>query len=211
MTERRKRTIAAGLSAALLAVSSTSMAQNRLPAIPAEQMTEAQKKAAAEFTAARGLELSGPFVVLLRSPDLLNRVRAMGDYLRYNSALPPRLSEFVILIVARQWSQGYEWGAHYPSAVKAGIRPDVIDAIAHGRRPERLDQDQQILYDLCSELQRNQNVSDGTYGRAVAAIGERGVIDAVSITGYYTLLAMVLNTSRTPPAPDAPVLPALPK
>ncbi|MBI3940723.1 MAG: carboxymuconolactone decarboxylase family protein [Acidobacteria bacterium] len=173
-------------------------AQNRMPPIPVDKMTEEQKKSVAEFKTARGADLSGPFFPLLRSPEVLNRVRAMGDYLRFKSLLPPRLSEFVILITARQWTQQYEWSAHYAIAIKAGLNPDIARAVAEGRRPEKMAEDEEIVYDFCTELLRNQSVSDVTYARAVAKFGEPGVIDTVGIVGYYTVLAMVLNTARTP-------------
>src|SRR5437763_14321695 len=98
--------------------------QDRMPPIPADKWTDAQRKAAAEFKEARGADLSGPFVPLFRSPEVMNRARAMGDYLRFRSVLPPRLSEFVILMTARQWRQTDEWGAHYPIAISAGMKPE---------------------------------------------------------------------------------------
>jgi 4-carboxymuconolactone decarboxylase len=173
-------------------------AQDRMPQIPADKMTDAQRTAVAEFKAARSADISGPFVPLLRSPEVMNRARAMGDYLRYKSTLPPRLSEFVILMTARRWTQQYEWNAHQPLALKGGLNPDIVKAIAEGRRPERMAEDEDVLYTLGDELHRNQSVSDATYARAVAKLGEQGVIDAIGITGYYTMLAMVLNTARTP-------------
>jgi 4-carboxymuconolactone decarboxylase len=182
-------------------------AQERLPPIPPDKLTEAQVKAIEEFKAARSADVTGPFVPLLRSPEAMNRVRALGDYLRFRSALPPRLSEFVILLTARQWTQRYEWGAHAPLARQAGLSDATIAAIAEGRRPERMTEDEEVLYALHDELRRTGGVSDATYVKAVARFGEKGVVDAVGITGYYTLLAMVLNVAR-PPAPDA-VTPAL--
>jgi 4-carboxymuconolactone decarboxylase len=173
-------------------------AQDRMPPIPAGQLTDAQKKAIDEFKAARSADISGPFVALLRSPEVMTRARAMGDYLRFRSTLPPRLSEFVILMTSRRWTQNYEWSAHEPLARRAGIKPDIIAAIAEGRRPAGMTDEEDILYAFCDELQRNQSVSDVTYARAVEKFGEAGVIDAVGITGYYTLLAMVMNTARTP-------------
>lgn len=187
-------------------------AQDRMPPIPAEQLTEAQRKAAEEFRAARGTALGGPFVPLLRSPEVMTRARAMGDYLRFKSVLPPRLSEFVILMTAREWSQQYEWNAHHQLAIKAGLNPEIADAIAAGRRPTQMAEDEEILYDFCLELQRNKGVSDATYRRIVAKFGEQGVIDTTGIVGYYTLLAMVLNTARTPLPPGAaPQLPLFPR
>jgi 4-carboxymuconolactone decarboxylase len=190
----------------------TAFAQDRLPPIPESQQTEAQKKAIAEFTAARKTGISGPFVPMLRSPEVMNRARAMGDYLRFNSVLPPRLSEFAILITARYWTQNYEWDAHNQLALKGGLSADIIKAIAEGRRPEKMAADEDVLYTFCDELHRNQSISDATYARAVATFGEQGVIDIVGISGYYTLLAMVLNTARTPvPAGHTPALAPFPR
>jgi 4-carboxymuconolactone decarboxylase len=182
-------------------------AQDRLPPIPPDRMTETQKQAVQEFKAARGADISGPFVPLLRSPEVMNRARAMGDYLRFKSTLPPRLSEFVILLTAREWTQNYEWDAHARLALQAGVSAETVGAIAAGRRPDRLTDDETLLYELSTELQRHKSVSDETYARAVKRFGEQGVIDAVGITGYYTFLAMVLNTARTPvPGGRAPAL-----
>ena len=201
-----------GAVAMVLACGLTADAQDRMPPIPAEQLTEAQRKAAEDFRAARGTALSGPFVPLLRSPEVMSRARAMGDYLRFKSVLPPRLSEFVILMTAREWSQQYEWNAHHALALKAGLNREIADAIAAGRRPERMAEDEEILYDFCLELQRNRSVSDATYRRMVAKFGEQGVIDTTGIVGYYTLLAMVMNTARTPLPPGAaPQLPLFPR
>src|SRR5438552_2977403 len=176
----------------------TASAQDRMPPIPEGQQTDAQKKAVAEFVAARKAAISGPFVPLLRSPEVMNRARAMGDYLRFRSVLPPRLSEFVIILTSRQWTQAYEWDAHYPLAMNAGVTPETGTAIAEGRRPPRMTEEETILYDFCDELQRNKGVTDATYARMVGRFGEQGVIDAAGIVGYYSLLAMVMNTARTP-------------
>ena len=190
----------------------TAFAQDRLPPIPESQQTEAQKKAIAEFTAARKTGISGPFVPLLRSPEVMNRARAMGDYLRFNSVLPPRLSEFAILITARYWTQNYEWDAHNQLALQGGLSADIIKAIADGRRPDKMAADEEALYTFCDELHRNQSISDATYARAVSTFGEQGVIDIVGISGYYTLLAMVLNTARTPVPPGhTPALAPFPR
>jgi len=190
----------------------TARAQDRLPPIPESQQTEAQKKAIAEFTAARKTGISGPFVPLLRSPEVMNRARAMGDYLRFNSVLPPRLSEFAILITARYWTQNYEWDAHNQLALQGGLSADIIKAIADGRRPDKMAADEEALYTFCDELHRNQSISDATYARAVSTFGEQGVIDIVGISGYYTLLAMVLNTARTSVPPGhTPALAPFPR
>jgi 4-carboxymuconolactone decarboxylase len=183
-------------------------AQNRMPPIPADEMTPAQRQAVAEFRGARNVELTGPFIPLLRSPEVMTRARALGDYLRYRSALEPRHSEFVILMAARSWSQQYEWAVHYPIAIKAGVTESTAQAIAERRRPVGMTRQETALYDFCDELIRTQQVSDAAYAQLVAAFGEQGVVDTVGIVGYYTMLAMMLNTARTP-APDngAPRLP----
>ena len=187
-------------------------AQDRMPPIPAERLTDEQKLAIDAFKTARSADISGPFVPLLRSPEVMTRARAMGDYLRFKSTLPPRLSEFVILLTSRRWTQNYEWNAHEPLARRAGIKPEVIVAIAEGRRPAAMDADEDVLYTFVDELQRNQSVSDATYARAVGAFGEAGVIDAIGIAGYYTMLAMVMNTARTPlPAGATPALAPFPR
>lgn len=187
-------------------------AQDRMPPVPADKLTEAQKKAVEEFKAARNADISGPFVPLLRSPDVMSRARAMGDYLRFRSVLPPRLSEFVILMTARAWTQQYEWDAHYRLALSAGLKEDTAKAIAEGRRPQGLPDDEELLYVFCDEVRKNQGVSDQTYSRMVATFGEQGVIDTVGIMGYYTTLAMVMNTARTPlPAGTPPPLKPLPR
>ena len=205
-----RRTMA--LALCLTGWTMTARAQDRMPPIPESQQTEAQKKAIAEFTAARKTGISGPFVPLLRSPEVMNRARAMGDYLRFNSVLPPRLSEFAILITARYWTQNYEWDAHNQLALQGGLSADIIKAIADGRRPEKMAADEEVLYTFCDELHRNQSISDATYARAVSTFGEQGVIDIAGISGYYTLLAMVLNTARTPvPAGHTPALAPFPR
>ena len=194
-----------------LAFSATVFAQERMGPIPAEKMTDSQKKAAADHTAARG-SLTGPWSVLVRSPELMGRVRGLSDYVRFNSALPPRLSEFVILITARQWSQAYEWNAHYPLALKAGLKKDVADAIAEGRHPAGMAEDEAIAYNFTTELNQNGSVSDPTYARAVSTFKEQGVIDLIAVNGYYSLLGMVMGVARTPLAPgDTPMLKPFPR
>jgi 4-carboxymuconolactone decarboxylase len=185
-----------------LAFCMNAQAQDRMPPIPAEKMSEAQKKAVAEYMAARG-PLTGPWIALLRSPEIVNRARALSDYLRFNSSLPPRLSEFVILITARQWAQPYEWNAHHTLALKGGLNPDIAKAVAEGRRPQQMAEDEEAAYDFCTELHGNHSVSDATYARALSKFGERGIIDMIGLSGYYTMISMVLNTVRTPLAAGA--------
>src|SRR5258708_21302502 len=121
-------------------------AQDRMPPIATDKLTDAQKKAVEEFKAARNADVTGPFVPMLRSPEVMSRARAMGDYLRFKSALPPRLSEFVILLTARRWTQQYEWNAHQALAAQGGLSGEIIRAVAEGRRPEKMAADEEAVY-----------------------------------------------------------------
>jgi 4-carboxymuconolactone decarboxylase len=187
-------------------------AADRLPTIPPEQYSQAQAQAAAEFDAARRVPLFGPFEPMMHSPQLMSQARAMGDYLRYKSAIGNTLGELAILVTAREWSQGYEWGLHYPIAIKAGIRKQLADDIGAGRRPQAMSPDEEVVFDFTSELLRNKQVSDVTFERARARFGTNGVVDMAGIAGYYSLLAMELNVAQYPAAAagkDAPPLPRL--
>jgi 4-carboxymuconolactone decarboxylase len=185
-------------------------AQDRMPPLAADALSEQQTLALASFVAARG-QPTGPWIALLRSPELMTRTRGLSDYLRFESVLPGWLREFVILMTARQWGQNYEWNAHYAIAIDEGLSPQIAQAVAEGRRPAGMVEEEEILYDLCMEMQRNHSVSDATYERAVARFGEQGVVETVSLMGYYTMIAMILNTSRAPlPAGATPALAPFP-
>ena len=193
------------------AITMPAMAQDRLPPIPAEKQTPEQRKASEAFRANRKQDVFGPFVPLLRSPEVMLRAMAMGDYLRYRTVFPIKLNEFIILITARHFTQQYEWYVHYPIALKEGLSRDIADAIADGRRPANLSEDEQLIYDFCTELLQHHSVSDPTYARAVARFGEQGTIEMVGVVAYYTFQSMVLNTARTPSPPGAPALKPFPR
>lgn len=182
---------------------SASPTTDRMPEIPVDKMTPEQKKAAAEFSAGRGYAVRGPFAPMLRSPEVMLRAKAMGDYVRFKSTIPPKLNELAICITARQWTQNYEWLAHRRIAQENGLDPAICDAIADGRRPAKLDGDEQLVYDFCMELHHNKSVCDDTYAQTVARFGEQGVIDLVAANGYYTFNAMMMNVARTALPPGA--------
>jgi 4-carboxymuconolactone decarboxylase len=194
----RRRTIALALAlaATLGATTPPAHAQDRMPPIPPANYTAAQKKAAADFAAERGFAVRGPFLPLMRSPEIMLRAASMGDFLRNKTTLAPRLSEMIILITAREWTQQYEWVAHHDIAVKAGLNPAIADAIADARRPAGMDAEEEAVYDMSTEIQRTKRVSDATYQNAVAKFGEQGVIELLGINGYYTFLAITLNATR---------------
>lgn len=180
---------------------------DRMPSIPKDQWTDAQRQAAAKFAELRGQEVFGPFAVMLRSPDVMLRAAAMGDYMRHHTVLPPKLNEFIILLTARHWTQQFEWYVHQPAALQAGLGHDIVNAIAAGRRPIGMSDEEKIVHDFTIELLRGQNVSDPVYAAAVSRFGEQGVIDMVGVAGYYTLLSMIMNTARTPVPADSTVPP----
>lgn len=193
------KNVHAGLALTVcLLASIPAAAQDRMPPIAADKLTDAQKKAVADFKANRGQDVFGPFVPLLRSPDVMLRTMALGDYLRYKTVLGLPLSEFVILITARQYTQHYEWSVHYPIALQNGVSADIAKAIAEGRRPSGMSADQEIAYDFTTELLQNRSVSDATYARAIGRFNEQGTIEMVGVAAYYTFQSMVLNTARTP-------------
>jgi len=198
-------------TALLLAAGSLAHAGDRLPTIPPAQYTDEQKKAATDFEAARKVPVFGPFEPLMHSPQVMSQARAMGDYLRYNSALGNTLSELAILITAREWSQDYEWYVHQPIALKVGIAPAIVEAIADGRRPSAMSDDEEIVYDFSTELHRNKRVSDRTFGRAEKRFGKKGVVDLTGINAYYTLLAMQLNAAEYDIPKDGKKLPRFPR
>ena len=163
------------LAVMIVGMAASSGAQDRMPPIPDATLTDAQKKAIAEFKAARSVDISGPFVPMLRSPEVMSRARAMGDYLRYKSSLPPRLSEFVILLTARRWTQQYEWHAHQPLALQGGLQqPSRRRRSRRGGGRRRMADDEDAVYTLWDEMQRNQSVSDATYARAVGEARRAG-------------------------------------
>ena len=180
---------------------------DRLPPLPLDQLDSQQRAAAQAIIDGPRGALYGPFVPLIRSPELMETAQRMGEYLRYRSAIGTRLSELAILVTARQWDQQVEWAIHAPLAAQNGIAPAVIEAIAERRMPEALLDDEQAVHDFCIELQQSKRVSDGTYARALALFGEHGVVDLMGINGYYTFLAMVMNGAQTavPPLGVAPL------
>ena len=188
-------------------------AQDRMPPIRPEKMTDAQNKAVQDYKQLRNQDLAGPpWSVMLRVPDLVVPSLQLRLHNLNNSALSPKLTEFAILIAARQWTNNFEWNAHNPLATRAGLSSAVIAAVADGRRPEKMAQDEEAVYDFCIELLHNQSVSDPTYARMLEKFGEAGIVEAASLEGYYTYLSMIMNTARSPLAAGAkPQLTPFPK
>ena len=191
----------------------------RFAVLQADALNAAQRKtldsilsgprAAGDPDAAARLLKGGPFNVWLRSPELGDRLQRVGAYIRYDSSLGLRLNEFAILITARFWTSQYEWYAHHPMAMRAGLSPQIAEELARGQRPSAMKEDEAAVYDFCMQLHRDKQVDDTNYGRALALFGERGVVDLIGVCGYYTAVSMTLNVGRVP-LPEGVPLPLAP-
>jgi 4-carboxymuconolactone decarboxylase len=193
-------------------------AQDRFPELKPEEMTPAQKEVADAITSGPRGSIRGPFNAWLRSfnawlrsPELADRLQKVGEHIRYKSSLPPRLNEFAILITARHWNAKFEWYAHYPLAIRGGLKPEVAADLAKGLKPRGMAADEAAVYDFCIELRRDRKVSDTTFAAVQKLFGDQGVVDLIGVNGYYDLVSMTLNVAEvaTPPDGELP-LPDLP-
>jgi 4-carboxymuconolactone decarboxylase len=200
--------IAAAAMSLGIAAGSSAGAAERFPTLTPEQMTPAQRQVADAIMAGPRKSLGGPFNAWLRSPELADKLQQVGEHLRFHSSVPPRLNEFAILITARAWDADYEWSAHYPLAMKAGLAPAVAADVAAGKRPAGMAADETAVYDFVTELRRTHRVGDPTYAAAHKVLGDQGVVDLVALCGYYDLVSMTLNTAQVPSPLDGPKLPA---
>ena len=171
---------------------------DRFPQVVYEGLNPAQKRVADEILRVSSGGLGGPYNALLRSPDMADRVMRLADYLRFKTSMPLRLNEMAILIQARLWTSQYEWWAHYPLALKAGLSEAVAAHLKEGRRPPAMQPDEAVVFDFCVELSRNRAVSEATFARAKALLGEQQIIDLVALNGFYALVSMVLNVAEAP-------------
>src|SRR3954469_17228900 len=158
----------------------------RFKPLTQEEMTEAQRKVYQDIAGGPRGGFRGPFNALLRSPELTERAQKLGEYIRFNTSLPPRLSEFAILITARYWSSQYEWFAHAPLAAKGGLPATIISDLQNGKRPQGMNEDESAVYDFCHELHASKSVSDATYQRSLGRFGERGIVDLIGGSGAFT-------------------------
>lgn len=182
------------------------------PAVPRlrgprpQEMTPAQRAVHDAIAAGPRGAVQGPLAIWLTSPEMAARAQALGQYARFDSSLPPHLSELAILVTARIWSSGFEWTHHAPLARAVGVAEETVAAIAAARRPPGLDPAAAATFDVAVELHRDRTLSDATYAAAEAALGPQGLVDLVAICGYYTLISMTINAFAVPPG-DGPALP----
>ena len=172
-------------------------------------MNPAQKRVHDQIVAGKRGRFGGPFQLLIRAPEICEYAAKLGEHLRWGTSLPDRLSELAIIATARFWRAQYEWHAHALLAEKAGVPAAAIEAIRTGATPHFTAQDEALVYRLCSEIFRTQRLSDASFAEAVAAFGEEGLVEIVSIIGYYTLIGNTLNVFQVslpegtkPPFPE---------
>jgi 4-carboxymuconolactone decarboxylase len=163
-----------------------------------EEMTPAQKTMIDHLLSGERGGTGGPFNVTLRDPEMGDIAQNLGAYLRYHSSLPRKLNEFAIVITGQQWKSEYEFYAHRPLAIQAGMSESIINAVAAGKRPSGMQPDEEAIYNFCTELQTTKRVSDATFKAVVDKFGERGAVDLIAVQGYYNFVSMVLNVDKYP-------------
>ncbi len=210
------------LALAFAGIVSSAQAGDRFPVLAPEQLSPEQAKLLQALLAgprgggATGPEAvnrimtGGPFNAWMRSPDLGERLQKVGEYIRFDTSLPLRLNEFAILITARHWTSQYEWYAHLPLAIKAGLDPKIAEQLALNKRPAGMKDDEAAVYDFCTQLHRTKKVGDAAYKRAVTLFGEKGAMDLIGVSGYYTAVSMTLNVAEVgvPAGVKEPLKPA---
>ena len=172
-----------------------------------EQMTPEQRAVHDDIVSGPRGKLQGPLAVWLTSPELADKAQRLGRFCRFETSLPPQLSELAILVTGRVWGAEFEWWAHKRIGIEAGLDPQLVEAVRQRRVPEFAGDDQRIVYDVATQLHRDHRISDRTYSEAVELLGETGVVELVGILGYYTLISMTLNAFQVPlPAGAEPEL-----
>lgn len=173
-------------------------AVERLPLPPMDLLDEAQRAAAQALIDGPRKGVYGPFLALLRSPVLLDRVAKLGEYLRFQSVLDARIRELATCVAARHVGNQFEWVMHAPLAVQAGVAPEALEALRHGARPRELAPDETAALDFAQELLARNGVSDATYRSALTRWGEQGVVELTTLLGYFAMVSWLMNVARTP-------------
>jgi len=186
-----------------LAGSALALSGQRMAEIPLGNMTPAQRAVAEAIMSGPRQRMSGPFNAWLRSPELADHLQKVGEYVRFKTSLDKRLNEMAIIMTAQYWGSQYEWYAHAPLAIKAGLDPAVVAAIGAGQKPDHMKDDEAIVWEFTTELRRDHGVDDAIYAKAVERFGEPGVTDLVAVNGYYDVVSMTLNVARVSPPPGA--------
>jgi len=187
----------------LFAGSALALTGERMPEIPLDRMSPAQRSIADAIMSGPRGRLSGPSNAWLRSPELADHLQKVGEYVRFNTSLDKRVNEMAILMTAQAWGSTYEWYAHAPRALKAGLDPSIIAAIGAGRKPDNMKDDEAVVWEFTTQLRRDHGVDDAIYAKALEKFGERGIIDLIGVNGYYDVVSMTLNVAHVKPPADA--------
>ncbi len=171
---------------------------SRMPDVSPENLSEAQRNVVEEIVSGPHAKVVGPYPAWLQSPELARRARSLSEFLRFQSSPPKRLAEIAILITGRHWRAEFEYYAHAELARKAGVEESIIQAIAAGKRPDFSEPDDEIVYELCTEMLESRRISDATYKRAVDTFGLQTVVELTAIMGYYCMVSVTLNAFEAP-------------
>jgi 4-carboxymuconolactone decarboxylase len=184
------------------------MTEPRFSTLSPEAWTPEQRRVAVALAASPRGGVRGPYAPLIHSPELADRMRHLGDFIRFEGVLPPRLKEILIFTVAGRWSAAFMYAVHREGAASHGLAPALVEALARGETPAGLSAAEAAAHAVATELLRNAAVSDATFAAARRHFDERALIELVAFVGYYTSLAMILNTARVEPPAGAAPLPA---
>ena len=198
-----KTMLRASVLCLLFAGSALALTGERFAEIPLDKMTPAQRTVADAIMSGPRKGMSGPFNAWLRSPELADRLQKVGEYVRFNTSLDKRLNEMAIIMTAQYWGSQYEWYAHAPLAIKAGLDPEIVAALGAGKKPEKMKDDEAIVWEFTTQIRRDHHVDDAIYAKAVETFGESGVMDLVAVNGYYDVVSMTLNVAHVSPPADA--------
>lgn len=187
----------------LFAGSAMALTGERMAEMPLDKMTPAQRTVAEAIMSGPRKGMSGPFNAWLRSPVLADRLQKVGEYVRFDTSLDKRLNEMAIIMTAQHWGSQYEWFAHAPLAIKAGLDPAIVAAIGAGNKPDKMKDDEAIVWEFTTQLRRDHSVDDAIYAKALEKFGENGIMDLVAVNGYYDVVSMTLNVARVAPPADA--------
>jgi 4-carboxymuconolactone decarboxylase len=192
--------------------SETSNKPKRFPQLTMDQLNDQQRPLGEKIMKISSVGIGGPYNPLLRSPILAQRMYDLLDYLRWNSSLSRKLTEFAILIVARQWRSQVEWYAHYPLALKEGLPKQVADDIKANKRPQGITADVEAVYDFCTELLTKLEVTDATFNRTRKYLNDQQIVDLTVLSGTYVTVAMVLSMAEesVPAGKEPPFIPGEP-
>ena len=191
-----KTILRAAVVCMLLAGSAVALTGERMATVPLDKMTPAQRSVADAIMSGPRKSIGGPFNAWLRSPELADRLQKVGEYIRFNTSLDKRVNEMAIIMTAQAWGSQYEWHAHAPLALKAGLDPAIVAAIGAGRKPDNMKDDEAIVWEFSTQLRRDHGVDDAIYARALEKFGEAGIMDLVAVNGYYDVVSMTLNVAR---------------